>query len=108
MIRVLHPVLLLVGLLAVACGDDDDEEPDVTYADVEPILEANCTGCHTDPPQNNAPMALDTYEDASAKAAGIVKRAVDGDPGPMPPSGLVLSADDAETLERWAELGAHE
>lgn len=119
--------LSIIALLCAGCGDKDDtgeelggedtavdaEDTDtedtadaVTYADVEPILAAYCTSCHVD--GGNAPFAFDGYEAASSRADRIVARAVDGDGGAMPPSGLILSAEEADVVVNWAEAGAPE
>jgi mono/diheme cytochrome c family protein len=90
-----------------AGDDDDDDAPSGTvYADVEPILEEHCTGCHGTPLAGGAPFALDTFALASDKADRIVARAVDGDPSPMPPGNLSVSDAEAEILVEWAEAGA--
>jgi mono/diheme cytochrome c family protein len=89
-------------------GDDDDDNAasGPVYADVEPILEEHCTGCHGTPLAGGAPFALDTFALASDKADRIVARAVDGDPSPMPPGNLTVSDAEAEILVEWAEAGA--
>ncbi len=96
------PLVPLLGLVACA------EEPETlsTYADVEPILAEHCLGCHGE--GGSAGVALDSYETASAKADALVDRAVDGEGGAMPPSGLALSAAQAEVFVAWAEAGAPE
>lgn len=82
-----------------------DDTP--TYVeDVQPILEANCVRCHTEPPQNGAPFSLETYDDALAHADRIVVRAVDEET--MPLGGPPLSETDQETLATWFEQGAVE
>ncbi|MFK7931574.1 MAG: cytochrome c [Myxococcota bacterium] len=97
---------LAAMMILAACGDPAEEE--VAYADVAPILEANCAGCHGDTPSNGAPSTLNTYATASPKADAIVNRAVDGSPSPMPPSGLALSEAEVEILTSWAAAGAPE
>lgn len=86
--------------------EDEEEEVDVSYADVEPILAAYCTGCHTE--GGPSPFALDSYADAAPRAGRIVARAVDGSGGPMPPAGLALDDDEAAILEAWDAAGAPE
>lgn len=124
--------LSIIALLCAGCGDKDDtgeevggddtavdtedtdtEDTDtedtadaVTYADVEPILAAYCTSCHVD--GGSAPFAFDGYASASSRADRIVARAVDGDGGAMPPSGLILSDEEADVIVNWAEAGAPE
>lgn len=121
----LRPIALFSLLTLAACAGDDvdpddtgvqtddtdtdtDTASDTTYADVAPILEQHCTSCHADPPVSNAPFALTTYEDASGRIDRIVARGVDGDPGPMPPSGLSLSEDEMDTLLDWQDAGTPE
>lgn len=112
--RNLFRPLMISALVLTACGDDPGGEPtdepggDVTYADVAPILEANCTGCHGVTPSNGAPNSLVGYDNASARVAGIVRRGIDADPGPMPPSGVVFSDAEIDTLLAWQEAGAPE
>ncbi len=122
--------LTIIALLCAGCGDKDDtgaevggddtaadtEDTDtapddtatdaVTYADVEPILASHCVVCHVD--GGGAPFAFDGYEAASSRADRIVARAVDGDGGSMPPSGLTLSTEEADMIVSWAEAGAPE
>lgn len=96
------PLVPLLGLVGCA------EEPETlsTYAEVEPIVAEHCLGCHAE--GGSAGVALDSYAAASANADGMVDRAVDAEGGAMPPSGLVLSAEQAEVLVAWAEAGAPE
>ena len=108
-----HTAALFSLVFAVACGTEEDpidNTPDsgVTYADVEPILAANCTNCHGVTPSNGAPTSFASYADASSRIAGIMRRGVDGDPGPMPPSGLTLTDDDVEILLDWQAAGTPE
>jgi len=103
-----------LAVLLVGCDGKDTEDSgqdtgtaaSVSYSDVEPILAANCTSCHTD--GGAAPFALDSYSEASSRSARLVARAVDGEGGPMPPAGLVLSADEADILIAWDAAGAPE
>ena len=94
---------------AESSGDDgsgDDGGSSVVYADVSPILDAHCNSCHT--AGGSAPFALDSYSDASSRSGRLIARAVDGDGSPMPPSGLTLSAEEADTLVAWDAAGAPE
>jgi len=87
-------------------GSGDDGGSSVVYADVSPILDAHCNSCHT--AGGSAPFALDSYSDASSRSGRLIARAVDGDGSPMPPSGLTLSAEEADTLVAWDAAGAPE
>ena len=84
-----------------------------TYArDVAPILYKNCTGCHR--PGEIAPMSLLTYEDARPWAKSIRDEVNDGTMPPWhaaAPKGTfhnerVLTAEERETLTKWANGGA--
>ncbi len=81
--------------------------------EVEAIVVAYCTECHTSPAINGAPgyFRLDVYDDegdlsgAASMAARIVSRA---DAGTMPPGGGGPSEAEIATLEAWVEDGAPE
>lgn len=60
--RLKHPV---VQKLPAA----DFEGRKLTFADVQPIIQANCVVCHR--PQGNGPFALQTYEQVKRKSAKI-------------------------------------
>jgi mono/diheme cytochrome c family protein len=84
-----------------------------TFAkDVAPILYKNCTGCHR--PGEIAPMSLLTYEDARPHAKAIRDEVSEGHMPPWhadAPHGTFLnerwlSAEDKETLIKWATDGA--
>ena len=75
------------------------------YADVAPVLDQHCNGCHGDPP-SGAPLTLVGYDAAAAQADRMVARAVDGDPSAMPPGGLSLSNAEMQVLVDWAAAGA--
>ncbi|MEZ4239719.1 MAG: cytochrome c [Myxococcota bacterium] len=91
-----------------ATTDVGGSEDAVSYEDVAPILADHCVACHGDPTANGAPFALLAYDDVASRADRIVARAVDGDPRPMPPVELVLSAAEAQTLLDWVEAGTPE
>ena len=82
--------------------------------DVAPILYKNCVGCHR--PGEIGPMSLLTYNDARPHAKAIREEIGDGN---MPPwhadpkhgkfaNDRSLSAQDRETLLKWANNGAPE
>jgi len=81
---------------------------------VEPILQANCQGCHR--PDEAAPMSLLTYSDARPWAKSIKQAVLKRQ---MPPwfadashghfaNDRRLSASDIDTLVAWADAGAPE
>lgn len=98
---------LKITLIMTGCaggGDTGSDGP--TYAEVEPILAAHCTSCHSD--GGSAPFSLDDYDSAAPKADRIVARAVDDVDSPMPPSGIAVTDEEADILIDWAALGAPE
>jgi len=75
-----------------------------TFAEVEPILIARCSACHSATPVPGAPTLI-TYEAASALAVRIVARTMDG--GGMPPVGSPpCTPDELATLAAWQAAGA--
>lgn len=100
--------------LVVACSD-----PVVGtqfHADVAPILDQHCMGCHTG--DGLAPMSFDTYADTRPWAEAIVAATQSRT---MPPKQVVqdgscgafadpwwLSDDELATLASWVEAGAPE
>ena len=63
--------IILFSFLIVSCStntyDDIEEIQDenqgelVTFEDVAFVFQNNCTVCHSNPPQNGAPMPLTNY-----------------------------------------------
>lgn len=84
------------------------------YRDVKPILDAKCTGCHTE--GGIAPFSLTTFEPAKAQAAAIKAAVSLGIMPPWPPAkgctdyedDRSLSDDEIETIKQWAGSGAAE
>ncbi|HEV8393953.1 MAG TPA: hypothetical protein VGQ37_06745 [Vicinamibacterales bacterium] len=102
-------VSTLFGATVASAG-----EAPTFYKDVLPVLQAHCQNCHR--PGEVAPMALLTYEQSRPWALGI-KKATQSKA--MPPwfaePGIqhyanekekVLSAEELDTLARWADAGA--
>src|SRR6266545_1986786 len=84
----------------------------VTYRDVAPVLQSKCQRCHH--PNDIAPFALMTYDDAQTWAADI-RTAVSA--GVMPPWKPVpgygefrdaygLTADERQLILDWVDQGA--
>lgn len=79
-------LLLCFILLLSACSnhtyddvsiDEDQQQPElVTYLDVKPIIQNACLQCHGNPPQNAAPMPLDTYQSLrdAVLTRGLIER----------------------------------
>lgn len=111
-------LLLLTLPLAPACGSDDAAgDPDATptgptyYADIKPLVDARCAGCHYQ--GGIAPFALETYADVSTHA-GVAKLAIDdGLMPPWPPDDQCnqylgdrsLSADEKALFQQWIDAG---
>jgi hypothetical protein len=115
--------LVLVGSLAsLASGCSGGDAPDVSYCQVEPILNARCRRCHGEPQKNGAPLSLATfdaivadYPAGSGRAAWhTMQRMVseqimppvtltpDDGAGPVQP----LSDDQRSQLLDWLNAGA--
>lgn len=105
----LVPALALAAFLA-ACGSQPASP--TWSAQVGPLVEANCTGCHVR--GGIAPLPLETYDDVAA-AKDAVLSAVQS--RRMPPWQLEpgcgsfrgerrLSDADLDTLSRWVAAGA--
>lgn len=110
---------LLTALLALSLGGcyyDVEEElypnrlcdvSNVTFSGtVQPLIQGNCAvpGCHVAGSQT---PDLSTYAGikAAADAGALVSRAVQGDPSPMPPTGLLPDCD-RRRIEAWVNAGA--
>jgi len=112
-------------MLASACGNADSDvvekgtnggalDAQLTWCDVEPILQAHCQRCHTDPPENGAPFPLLTYadtQDGSPARYDQMAAALDRDF--MPPQWLdvdppvePLPCGEKATLLAWIDQGA--
>lgn len=110
-------LFVLIALLMQSCKPDAPKNEEelcrrVTYtADVAPILQKHCTGCHN--PGGVAPFSLSTYQEAAQRVGGIVYATKSGY---MPPwradihySSFVgeqsISEDEIDLLERWRNDG---
>lgn len=120
MTRVALPIVLAAIAAVAGCGDSAPDNP-TWIDDVRPIVAANCARCHAVPAAGGAPASLrfDKYGDTPAVgevemptgsdamiisgAAGYAPTiAEEVEEGAMPPDGE-LTADQIETIERWAE-----
>ena len=81
----------------------------VTYQDIQPIINSSCLACHSNPPQNGAPMSLATYD--MVKEAVLNRELSDrinrnpGDDGLMPLGGPRLPQQTINLLFKWEEDG---
>jgi hypothetical protein len=111
---------IFVALGLAACGGEVPANP-TYFADVQPILRANCVRCHGAVPSDPkiARFRLDRYvkDDAAtfdvwdhaqasgAGAAPMIRVAVDLEAPAMPPD-FALTDRQREILVRWVEQGA--
>ncbi|MCX2679312.1 hypothetical protein OOZ15_05095 [Galbibacter sp. EGI 63066] len=107
-------------MLLIGCSGSDDSamEPppgnggngeEVTYSgDVKAIIDNNCIQCHANPPQNDAPMSLVTYNNVvdAVNNRGLNTR-INSSSNPMPPTGL-MSQSNRDIIDAWIEQGLNE
>ena len=111
-------ILLLFLLIATFPGCTSVSEDDlidavpvefVTYQnDVKPIIDTNCIMCHSNPPQNGAPMPLVTYENVkdAVENRNLIGRISSFDPAfSMPFGGPRLPQNLIDTVIQWNEDG---
>ncbi len=89
---------------------DDEPIPEVvTYLDIKSIIDNNCISCHSNPPQNGAPMPLVTYNNVKEAVLdrGLLDRINRGaeEEGLMPLGGPPLSQPQRELFSKWEEDG---
>lgn len=107
--------LLIYILITTSCSNDSqsdliDNTPQITitYANtIKPVIDNNCIICHSNPPQNGAPMSLNSYNlvvDAVLNR-GLIDRISkpQGDPGLMPFGGTRLPQNTIDKFIEWTE-----
>lgn len=105
-----------VFILLLSCSSDSGDDPgnippvnnDVTYSkNVKPIIDSRCLSCHSNPPVNNAPMSLVTYQNVRD---AVLNRDLIAqvESGAMPPSGANLSSSQVKTIKDWQSGGFKE
>lgn len=87
-----------------------EEVPElVTYQDVKFVFDNVCTQCHSNPPQNGAPMPLVTFENArdAILNRGLLDRISrqEGESGLMPLGGPRLPQGTIDLMAQWREDG---
>lgn len=95
-------------------GEIQDEDPTerVTFQDVAFIFEDNCTACHSNPPQNGAPMSLTNYVEIkeAVENRGLLDRIsrAEGADGAMPLGGPRLPQQQIDLIVQWNQDGLPE
>lgn len=106
---------ILISLLLVSCTtstyDDIEDIQDenqgelVTFNDVAFIFQNNCTVCHSNSPQNGAPMALTNYSEVkdAVEDRGLLDRISreEGAQGLMPLGGPRLPQQQIDLIMQW-------
>ena len=107
-ITLLCSALLFMGCTAVNEEDLSDPTPIpviVTYnKDVKSIIDNNCIICHSNPPQNNAPMSLVSYDDVKQAVLfrNLIGRISSDDPVfGMPYGGPRLPQNLIDIIIKW-------
>ena len=115
-------ILLSLSLLVGSCTTNtlDDLEPiqtmndsipgqSVTYQDVRFVFDNVCVACHSNPPQNGAPMPLVTFENVrnAVLNRGLLDRISreEGESGAMPLGGPRLPQTTIDLIFQWNEDG---
>ena len=90
-------------------AENENEPTSVTYlANIKPIIDSNCIGCHSSPPVNGAPFSLVSYAQVKNFAEnGSLFSSVNkqtGESGAMPPAGR-LPQTSIDLISHWLEDG---
>ncbi len=113
-------LVVLCGLSITACENDSTDDlidpTDIAIArygeHISPIITNNCLMCHSNPPQNGAPMPLTTYANVreAVENRGLIGRisSPEGAPGHMPNGGPRLPQNLIDLIIQWQEQGFHE
>ncbi len=103
-------MILSIASCSQSTYDDIEEETNpipevVTYQDVKLIIDSVCLACHSNPPQNGAPMALVSFENVKEAVQNrdlinlISKN--EGDNGLMPLGGPRLPQSSIDLIVKW-------
>jgi uncharacterized membrane protein len=110
-------VLLAASLISLmSCHSAADGAASLP-CEVQAVLSEVCDVCHSSPPQNGAPIPLVTYADTQAPFTAlptydhvptwrVMGDAVQSGLMPAPWPGVMLSADQEQTLLSWVDAGA--
>jgi len=113
--------LFLFAVLSVGCTTstyDDIEEIEenpqefITFQDVAFVFENVCTPCHSNPPQNGAPMSLTNFSEIknAIETRGLIDRISrnEGETGLMPLGGPRLPQQQIDLILQWNLDGLQE
>lgn len=104
---------MLIAFTACTSNTFDDLDPnvvedpseDVTFEDVRFVFDNICTQCHSNPPQNGAPMPLVNYENVrdAVLTRGLLDRISrsEGEDGLMPLGGPRLPQETIDLIFQW-------
>jgi hypothetical protein len=111
--KLARAIVTLGVLLSATQSLAETTEPPTYSRDVAPILQAKCLSCHR--PNQSAPFALETYEQARKRAGDIATVVIAQDMPPWKPEpgvgprlqhDLSLTPEEIATIEAWADAGA--
>ena len=84
---------------------EQDPAEVVTFQDVAFVFENICTACHSNPPQNGAPMPLTSYSEVknAVETRGLLDRISrnEGEQGLMPLGGPRLPQQQIDLIIQW-------
>ena len=118
-IKLLFILFIITTILSISsCSqntyDDIEEETDsipeiVTYQEVKPIIDGVCLACHSNPPQNGAPMSLVSYENVkeavqNRELINLISKN-EGDNNLMPLGGPRLPQSSIDLIVEWNNDG---
>ena len=116
--KLLFLIVIINFFIIISCTQStfDDIEADevplpeiVTYQDIKPIINNVCLVCHSNPPQNGAPMSLETFN--NVKEAVLNRDMLDrisrnpGADGLMPLGGPRLPQPSIDLIFQWERDG---
>lgn len=108
-------ILLAFSFILLSCTnashedlhDHEEENPNpttITYTDdIASIMSSNCTSCHGNPPTQNAPFSLTTYNQVQSRINSIISR-INNASNPMPTTGLMPQAT-RDLIQQWKDDG---
>jgi len=110
-------LFMAIAFVFVSCTYDDendliprDDTKLITYeADIKPIMQSSCIGCHANPPRNGAPFSLVDFSQVRDRS-GAILNAISRQTGSaraMPPSGR-LPQSTIDLVDQWIQDGLQE